>query len=114
MARQDPGGLLVTRRAMCSIRGVMLVVILARPVFFPSFGLQDGRVMSMEPVPWPEPDPQVAAAVRATWSRGSAKPLAVAVRDRLGEGRHDAGFAAAGGVRGRPGGAASRRAPGAG
>src|SRR5260370_39355187 len=94
MARQDPGGLLVTRRAMCSIRGVMLVVILARPVFFPSFGLQDGRVMSMEPVPWPEPDPQVAAAVRATWSRGSAKPLAVAGPHPLGAGVHDAGFSA--------------------
>jgi transposase len=95
---------------MCSIRGVMAVMILARPLSFPSFGLQNGRVMSMKPVPWPEPDPQVAAAVRAIWSRESAKPLAVAVRDRLGEWLHDEDFAAAFGVRGRPGWPPSRLA----
>ncbi|MGH3211388.1 MAG: IS1182 family transposase [Trebonia sp.] len=68
--------------------------------------------MSMKPAAWPEPDPQVGAAVRAMY-RGSRKtepPLAVAVRDRLGEWLHDEDFASAFGVRGRPGWSPSRLA----
>ncbi len=41
--------------------------------------------MSMQPVPWPEPDPQVAAAIKAMYGRKSERPLAVEVRDRLGQ-----------------------------
>jgi transposase len=67
--------------------------------------------MSMQPVPWPDPDPQVAAAIRAMYgSRKTEPPLAVAVRDRLGEWLHDAVFAGAFGTRGRPGWSPSRLA----
>ena len=68
--------------------------------------------MSMQPAAWPEPDPQVAAAVRAMYygSRKTEPPLAVAMRDRLGEWLHDEGFASAFGVRGRPGWSPSRLA----
>ena len=56
----------------------------------------------MRAVPWPEPDPVVAVAVRAKYA-GRRVPLAVAVRDRLGQWLDDEVFAAAFGVRGRPG-----------
>jgi hypothetical protein len=55
----------------------------------------------MRAVPLPEPDPVVAAAVRAAF--GKKAPLAVAVRDRLGPWMTDELFAAAFGARGRPG-----------
>lgn len=58
--------------------------------------------MSMQPAPWPEPDAQVAAAIKAIYRR-KALPLAVAVRDMLGELFPDEGFVAGFGVRGRPG-----------
>jgi len=81
----------------------MVVMILARPFRCPSFWLQNGRVMSMKPAPFPEPDPQVAEAVRALWDRPGDQPLAVAVRDHLGGWLRDEDFASAFGVRGRPG-----------
>ena len=56
----------------------------------------------MRAVPWPDPDPVVAAAIRAKYA-GRRVPLAVAVRDRLGQWMADELFAAAFGVRGRPG-----------
>jgi transposase len=59
-------------------------------------------LMSVQPRSWPEPAPEVAAAVRASYRRRPA-PLPVAVRDRLGEVFPDAEFAPAFGVRGRPG-----------
>jgi transposase len=59
-------------------------------------------VVSVQPSPWPEPDPQVAAAVKAIYRRKEF-PLAVQVRDMLGEVFPDGGFAAAYGRRGRPG-----------
>jgi transposase len=59
--------------------------------------------MSMKPVPFPEPDPQVAAAVRAIWPRPDRQPLAVAARDKLGGWLRDEDFAAAFGTRGHPG-----------
>jgi transposase len=65
--------------------------------------------MSMRAVPWPEPDPVVAAAIRAKYA-GRRVPLAVAVRDRLGQWLADEVFAAAFGVRGRPGWPPSRLA----
>ena len=65
----------------------------------------------MQPVPWPEPDPQAAAAIKAMYgSRGTARPLAVEIRDRLGQWLADEDFAAAFGIRGRPGRAPSRLA----
>jgi len=56
----------------------------------------------MQPAPWPEPDPQVAVAIRAIYRRQDL-PLAVQIRDMLGEVFPDEGFAAGFGVRGRPG-----------
>ena len=58
--------------------------------------------MSVQPRSWPEPAPEVAAAVRAAYRRRAA-PLPVVVRDRLGELFPDAEFAPGFGVRGRPG-----------
>jgi transposase len=67
--------------------------------------------MCMQPVPWPEPDPQVAAAIAAMYgSRKTELPLAVVIRDRLGEWLRDEDFAAAFGARGRPGWPPSRLA----
>jgi transposase len=59
-------------------------------------------VMSVQPMPWPEPAPEVVAAVRVAYRRREP-PLAVAVRDRFGELFPDAEFAVGFGVRGRPG-----------
>ena len=58
--------------------------------------------MSVQPRSWPEPAPEVAAAVRAAYRRREP-PLPVVVRDRLGELFPDAEFAPGFGVRGRPG-----------
>jgi transposase len=58
--------------------------------------------MSVQPRSWPEPAPEVAAAVRAVYRRRGA-PLPVMVRDRLGELFPDAEFGTAFGTRGRPG-----------
>ena len=63
----------------------------------------------MRAVPWPDPDPVVAAAIRVKY-RGWKAPLAVTVRDRLGQWMADELFAAAFGVRGRPGWPPSRLA----
>jgi transposase len=59
-------------------------------------------LMSVQPRSWPEPAPEVAAAVRASYRRREP-PLPVTVRDRLGELFPDAEFAPGFGVRGRPG-----------
>ena len=66
--------------------------------------------MCVQPVPWPEPDPQVAAAIAAKYRGKRPRPLAVLVRDRLGQWLADEQFAAAFGVRGRPGWSPSRLA----
>jgi transposase len=58
--------------------------------------------MSVQPAPWPQPSPQIAAAVGRMY-RGRRAPLAVVIRDELGEMYADEAFAAAFGVRGRPG-----------
>ncbi len=58
--------------------------------------------MSVQPRSWPEPAPEVAAAVRVVYRRREP-PLPVVVRDRLGEVFPDAEFAPGFGVRGRPG-----------
>jgi transposase len=67
--------------------------------------------MSMQPVPWPEPDPLIAAAITGMYgSRKTERPLAVEIRDRLGQWLADEDFAAAFGVRGKPGWSPSRLA----
>ena len=67
--------------------------------------------MSMQPAPWPEPDPQVATAIGAMYgTRKTARPLAVLIRDRLGQWLDDEAFAAAFGTRGKPGWSPSRLA----
>lgn len=58
--------------------------------------------MSMQPAPWPEPDPQVVVASKAIYRR-KALPFAVQVRDILGEVFPEEGFLSAFEVRGRPG-----------
>lgn len=65
----------------------------------------------MQPVAWPEPDPLIASAITGMYgSRKTERPLAVAIRDRLGQWLADEDFAAAFGVRGRPGWPPSRLA----
>src|SRR3954452_13720295 len=76
---------------MCRSAGCRRVPVLGRM-----------SVGSGQPEPWPEPDPQVAAAVKAIYRR-KALPLAVQVRDMLGEVFGDDRFAELFGVRGRPG-----------
>ena len=66
--------------------------------------------MCMQPAAWPEPDPQIVAAIAAKYSGKRPRPLAVQVRDRLGQWLGDEQFAAAFGDRGRPGWSPSRLA----
>ena len=67
---------------MFSIRAVTVAMMLLRPLLFPLSWLQNGHVMSMQPVPWPDPDPVVAAAIGAMY--GSRKTGAAAGGDRPG------------------------------
>src|ERR1039458_5709082 len=77
--------------------------------FPPRPGRRFGYVMCMQPAAWPEPDPQIAAAIAVMYgTRKTARPLAVLIRDRLGEWLRDEVFAAAFGDRGRPGWSPSR------
>ncbi len=67
--------------------------------------------MCMQPVPWPEPDPQIVTAIAAMYgARKTERPLPVQIRDRLGEWLGDEKFAAAFGIRGKPGWSPSRLA----
>jgi transposase len=66
--------------------------------------------MCMQPAAWPEPDPQIAAAIAAKYPGKRPRPLPVLIRDRLGEWLGDEDFAAAFGIRGRPGWSPSRLA----
>ena len=66
--------------------------------------------MCVQPVSWPEPDPLITAAIAAKYTGKRPRPLAVQIRDRLGEWMGDAQFAAAFGTRGRPGWSPSRLA----
>src|ERR1039457_3546673 len=69
-----------------------------------------GYAMSMQAVAWPEPDPQIAAAITARYRGKRPRPLAVLIGDQLGEWLGDEEFAAAFGTRGRPGRSPSRLA----
>jgi Transposase DDE domain/Transposase domain (DUF772) len=60
-------------------------------------------VMSVQPRPWPEPAPEIAAAVAAMYKGKRERPLPVMVRDQLGEWLADEQFAGAYGKRGKPG-----------
>src|SRR6516164_8709405 len=66
--------------------------------------------MCVQPVAWPEPDPQIVAAIAAKYPGRRPRPLAVQVRDRLGQWLADEQFAAAFGIWGRPGWSPSRLA----
>ena len=80
-------------------------MIWSAAVFLPCPGRGMGYVVCMQPVPWPEPDPQIAAAVAAVFgSRKAERPLPVLIRERLA----DEQFAAAFGIRGKPGWSPSR------
>ena len=67
--------------------------------------------MCMQPAAWPEPDPQITAAIAAmSGTRRTQRPLTVQIRDRLGGWLEDEEFAAAFGTRGKPGWSPSRLA----
>src|SRR5260370_42127733 len=66
--------------------------------------------MCMRPCAWRERDPQTAAATAAKYRGKRPRPLPVLIRDRLGEWLGDEDFAAAFGIRGRPGWSPSRLA----
>jgi hypothetical protein len=57
----------------------------------------------MQPVPLPEPDPVIAAAVRKKYAGKKKAPLAVTMRDRLGDWMRDADFTGGVWCPGRPG-----------
>src|SRR5713101_2938151 len=80
------------------------VVVPPRP------GRRIGYVMCMQPVAWPEPEPQIAAAIAAKYRGKRPRPLAVQIRDRLGQWLGDEDFAQVFGIRGRPGWSPSRLA----
>jgi transposase len=62
---------------------------------------QNRVIMSMQPKPWPEVPAATARVAKAAF--GKAGALAIRIRDQLGSWYEDAGFAAAYGVRGKPG-----------
>ena len=100
-------------RSSCPVRAVARAMILPAAVFpLVSLGpaAEIGYVMCMQPAAWPEPDPLIAAAIAAKYSGKRPRPLAVQVRDRLGQWLQDEQFAAAFGNRGRPGWSPSRLA----
>jgi transposase len=73
-------------------------------------GRRIGYVVCVQPAPWPEPVPQIAAAIVAKYPGKRPRPLAVQVRDRLGQWLANEEFAAVLGIRGRPGWSPSRLA----
>src|SRR5713101_9758143 len=85
-------------------------MIFAAVVLPSSHGRRIGYVMCMQPAAWPEPDPQIAAAIAAKYRGKRPRPLAVLIRDQLGEWLGDEDFAAAFGNRGKPGWSPSRLA----
>jgi transposase len=74
----------------------MIFCAVALPLVWP----QNGVVMSMQPRPWPDVPELTARMARSSSRKGN---LAMRIRDELGEVYADARFAAAFGVRGRPG-----------
>jgi hypothetical protein len=41
--------------------------------------------MCVQPAAWPEPDPQIVAAIAAKYRGKRPRPLAVLIRDQLGQ-----------------------------
>src|ERR1035437_2258308 len=74
----------------------------------PSSGRRMEPVMSVQP--WPQPAPEIVAAVAVMYRGKRERPLAVMVRDQLGEWLADEQFAGAYGKRGKPGWPPSRLA----
>jgi len=70
-AASDPGGFFAPPGEL-----IDPVVLRGRNLLLPSFPFvppQNGRVVSMRPVAWPEPDPQITTAIRAMYGcRGLA------------------------------------------
>ncbi len=66
--------------------------------------------MSVQPQRWPQPAPEIAAAVAVMYRGKRERPLPVMVRDQLGEWLADEQFAGAYGRRGKPGWPPSRLA----
>ncbi|HEX9537976.1 MAG TPA: transposase [Streptosporangiaceae bacterium] len=58
--------------------------------------------MCVQPRPWPQPAPEIVAAVAAMYQGKRERPLPVMVRDQLGEWLSDEQFAGAYGRRGKP------------
>ena len=58
--------------------------------------------MSVQPQPWPQPAPEIVAAVASMYRGRRERPLPVMVRDQLGEWLSDEQFAGAYGKRGKP------------
>jgi len=94
----------------CSIWVVLEAMIWSAVVPSPRPGRRIGYVMSMQPAAWPGPDPQIAAAIAAKYGGKRPRPLAVLIRDQLGQWLADEDFAVAFGTRGRPGWSPSRLA----
>ena len=92
--------------SMWVVSGAMIWLAVVLP---PRPGRRIGYVMCMQPAAWPEPDPLIARR-SAKYSGKRPRPLAVQVRDRLGQWLEDEQFAAAFGDRGRPGWSPSRLA----
>src|SRR6516165_1044249 len=91
--------------------GVMIQPAAGAVSLFPSrSGRRIGYVMCVQPVAWPEPDRQIVAAIVAKYRGKRPRPLAVQIRDRLGQWLADEQFAAAFGIWGRPGWSPSRLA----
>ena len=67
-------------------------------------------MVSVQPRPWPQPAPEIVAAVTAMYRGKRERPLPVMVRDQLGEWLSDEQFAGAYGKRGKPGWPPSRLA----
>ena len=59
--------------------------------------------MCVQPQPWPQPAPEIVAAVQAMYRGKRERPLPVMVRDQLGGWLSDEQFAGAYGKRGKPG-----------
>ncbi|HUK67199.1 MAG TPA: hypothetical protein VLW50_00335 [Streptosporangiaceae bacterium] len=59
--------------------------------------------MSVQPRPWPQPAPEIVAAVAAMYRGKRAHPLPVMVRGKLRAWLSDEQFAGAYEVRGKPG-----------
>src|SRR6266704_1091992 len=78
----------------------MIFCAVALPLVLPFAWPQNGVVMSMQPRPWPDVPELTARMARSSSRQGN---LAMRIRDELGEVYADARFAAAFGVRGRPG-----------